>query len=314
VRRGRPSLTVEVEELVLRLARENPRWGYRRICGELSKLGVRVSPTSVRRLLARTQLGPAPRREGPSWREFLRAQAAGIVACDFFTVETAFLRRYYVLFFIAHASRRVWFAGCTRNPTGAWVTQQARNLGLDFAGQGVRFLVRDRDSNYSGPFDEVFRSEGIRILKTPVRAPKANAVAERQPPSPRTRASRLRRALQPRATAPIARTPATPARRATGNLAAGRDPAPRPTRRPHPRVPPSRRLRPDTRNGTPQGSSRSRACSSLRRAHPRQAQRVNALMHQLARMPSDPTHDHGAPPCLIRNSTSAQSHPPAATV
>ena len=138
-----------------------------------------MSPTSVRRLLARTQLGPAPRREGPSWREFLRAQAAGIVACDCFTVETAFLRRYYVLFFIAHASRRIWFAGCTRNPTGAWVTQQARNLGLDFADQGVRFLVRDRDSNYSGPFDEVFRSEGIRILETPVRAPKANAVAER---------------------------------------------------------------------------------------------------------------------------------------
>src|ERR1035441_8059575 len=95
------------------------------------------------------------------------------------TVETALLRRYYVLFFIAHASRRVWFAGCTRNPSGAWVTQQARNLGLDFAGQGVRFLVRDRDSKYSGPFDEVFRSEGIRIVKTPVRAPKTNAVAER---------------------------------------------------------------------------------------------------------------------------------------
>jgi len=114
-----------------------------------------------------------------SWREFLRAQAAGIVACDFFTVETVFLRRYYVLFLIAHASRRVWFAGCTRNPTGAWVTQQARNLGLDFADQGARFLIRDRDSNYSGPFDEVFRSEGIRIVKTPVRAPQANAVAER---------------------------------------------------------------------------------------------------------------------------------------
>jgi transposase InsO family protein len=181
-RRGRPSLTVEVQELVLRLARENPRWGYRRICGELSKLGklgFQVSPTSVRRLLARTSLGPAPRRAGPSWREFLRAQAAGIVACDFFTVETAFLRRYYVLFFIAHASRRVWLAGCTKNPSGAWVTQQARNLGLDFSEHGVGFLIRDRDSKYSGPFDEVFRSEGIRIVKTPVRAPKANAVAER---------------------------------------------------------------------------------------------------------------------------------------
>jgi hypothetical protein len=116
---------------VLRLARENPRWGHRRICGELGKLGLRVSPTSIRRLLARN-LEPAPRRIGPGWREFLRVQAASIVACDFFTVESIFLRRYYVLFFIAHASRRVWLAGCTSNPTGPWVTQQARNLGLDF--------------------------------------------------------------------------------------------------------------------------------------------------------------------------------------
>jgi putative transposase len=178
-RRGRPPLAPEVRELVLRLARENPRWGHRRICGELGKLGFRVSPTSVRHLLARAWLGPAPRREGPTWREFLRAQAASIVACDFFTVETMFLRRYYVLFFIAHASRRVWLAGCTTNPTGPWVTQQARNLGLDFAEHDVRFLIRDRDSKYSGPFDEVFDSEGIRIVKTPVRAPRANAIAER---------------------------------------------------------------------------------------------------------------------------------------
>jgi transposase InsO family protein len=177
--RGRPPLTAEVQDLVLRLARENPWWGYRRICGELGKLGFQVSPTSIRRLLARSKVGPAPRRTGPSWREFLRAQAAGIVACDFFTVETALLRRYYVLFLITHANRRVWLAGCTRNPTGAWVTQQARNLGLDLSDHGVRFLIRDRDSKYSGPFDEAFRSEGIRVLKTPVRAPKANAVAER---------------------------------------------------------------------------------------------------------------------------------------
>jgi putative transposase len=178
-RRGRPPLQAEVRELVLRLARENPRWGDRRICGELAKLGFDVSPTSIRRLLARAGLEPAPRRSGPSWREFLRAQAAGIVACDFFTVESLFLRRYYVLFFIAHASRRVWLAGCTTNPTGAWVTQQARNLGLDFSEQGVGFLIRDCDSKYSGPFDEVFRSGGIRIVKTPVRAPQANAIAER---------------------------------------------------------------------------------------------------------------------------------------
>ena len=178
-RRGRPELPAEVRELVLQLARENPRWGHRRICGELSKLGFRVSPTSIRRLLARARLDPAPRRAGPSWREFLHAQAASIVACDFFTVESVFLRRYYALFFIAHSSRRVWLAGCTSNPSGAWVTQQARNLGLDFSEQGVRFLIRDRDRKYSGPFDEIFRSEGIRIVKAPVRAPKANAIAER---------------------------------------------------------------------------------------------------------------------------------------
>jgi putative transposase len=176
---GRPKLPAEVRELVLRFARENPRWGHRRICGELAKLGVRVSPTSIRRLLGQAKLEPSPRRAGPSWREFMRAQAAGIVACDFLTVESVFLRRYYALFFIAHASRRVWLAGCTANPTGAWVTQQARDLGLDLTVRGVRFLIRDRDSKYSGPFDEVFRSEGIRIVKTPVRAPKANAIAER---------------------------------------------------------------------------------------------------------------------------------------
>jgi putative transposase len=108
-RPGRPKLSPEAE-LVLRLARENPGWGHRRISGELAKLGVVASPTSVRRLLASARLGSAPRREGPNWREFLHAQAAGIVACDFLTVEGLFLRRYYALFFIEHATRRVWFA------------------------------------------------------------------------------------------------------------------------------------------------------------------------------------------------------------
>jgi putative transposase len=177
--RGRSPVPAEVRALVVRLARENPRWGHRRITGELAKLGLRVSPTTVRRLLARAGLGPAPRRSGPGWREFLRAQAASIVACDFFTVESVLLRRYYVLFFIAHASRHVWFAGCSTNPTGPWVTQQARNLGLDLADHGTRFLIRDRDTKYTGSFDEVFRTAGIRIVKTPVRAPQANAIAER---------------------------------------------------------------------------------------------------------------------------------------
>jgi putative transposase len=169
----------EVRAVVLRLARENPRWGHRRIGGELAKLGHAVSPSTVRRVLARAGLDPAPRDSGPGWRKFLRAQAASIVACDFFTVESVLLRRYYVLFFIAHASRRVWLAGCTTNPNGAWITQQARNLGLDLADAGVRFVIRDRDSKYIAPFDEVLRAGGMRIVKTPVRSPQANAIAER---------------------------------------------------------------------------------------------------------------------------------------
>lgn len=134
---GRPPLSPEIRELALRLARENPRWGHRRICGELRKLGHHVSPTGIRRLLAQARLKPAPRRGGPSWREFLRSQAGSMIACDFLTVETILLRRFYVLFFIAHANRRVWLAGCTRNPTGEWVTQQARNLGFDFSESGT---------------------------------------------------------------------------------------------------------------------------------------------------------------------------------
>ena len=178
-RRGRPRMPADVRAVVLRLARENPRWGHRRISGELARLGVRVSPSTIRRVLASARLDPAPRSSGQGWREFLRAQAASIVACDFFTVESVLLRRYYVLFFIAHANRRVWLAGCSPYPTGPWVTQQARNLGLDFVDEGIRLLIRDRDSKYSGAFDEVFRSSGIRMVKTPVRAPQANAIAER---------------------------------------------------------------------------------------------------------------------------------------
>jgi putative transposase len=158
---------------------ENPRWGYQRISGELSKLGLSVSPNTVRRLLARAGLGPAPRRSGPSWREFLRAQAASIVACDFFTVETAFLRRYYVLFFIELQSRRVHLAGCSAHPSGRWVAQQARNLNFSGALGDVSFLIHDRDSKFVAAFDEVFRSEGIRVILTPPRAPQANAYAER---------------------------------------------------------------------------------------------------------------------------------------
>jgi putative transposase len=176
---GRPPVERRVRELVLRLARENPRWGYPRIAGELLKLGVHVSPSTLRRLLLAAGLTPAPQRSGPSWREFLRQQATSVLACDFFTVETITLRRYYVLFFIELGSRRVHLAGCTTNPTGAWVTQQARNLSFTRLFERTRFLIHDRDSKFSVTFDEVFRSEGIKVIHTPVRAPRANAYAER---------------------------------------------------------------------------------------------------------------------------------------
>src|SRR5213080_3892426 len=117
---GRPPVDRRMRELVLRVAGENPGWGYPRIAGELRKLGLRVSPSTIRRILLANRLGPAPRRSGPSWREFLRQQAASMLACDFFTVETLSLRRFYVLFFIELDSRRVHLAGCTTNPTGAW--------------------------------------------------------------------------------------------------------------------------------------------------------------------------------------------------
>ena len=177
--RGRPPLKLQVRQLVVRFARENPRWGYQRIAGELQKLGFRVSPSSIRRILLAAGLEPAPRRIGPSWSQFLRQQAASIIACDFFTVETLSLRRYYVLFFIELESRRVHLAGATTNPTGSWVTQQARNLSLTGLLEQTRFLIRDRDSKFNGSFDEVFRSEGITVIQTPVRAPRANAYAER---------------------------------------------------------------------------------------------------------------------------------------
>jgi putative transposase len=175
---GRPPIDDELRGLIVRMARENPRWGYRRIQGELRKLGHRVAASTVRAILRAEGLGPAPRRAGPGWRSFLKAQAKGIVACDFFTVETAWLRTLYVLFFIEVGSRRVIFAKATSSPDSAWVTQQARNLFMGVP-VGPRFLLRDRDAKYSGPFDEVFRCEGARIIRTPFRSPKANAYAER---------------------------------------------------------------------------------------------------------------------------------------
>jgi putative transposase len=178
---GRPPLDQEVQQLIVRLARENSHWGYQRIQGELLRLGVRVSATAIRTTLRRHGFDPAPRRTATTWRAFLRRQAAGIVACDFFTVDTVRLRRLYVLFFIELDTRRVYLAGVTAHPDSAWITQQARNLLLVLGERGreVRFLLRDHDAKFSRSFDEVFRSEGGEVVVTPVRAPTANAYAER---------------------------------------------------------------------------------------------------------------------------------------
>jgi putative transposase len=167
--------------LILRMARENCRWGCVRIGGELRKLGIRVGATTIRTLPRRHGPGPAPRRSGPTWAQFLRVQAEGVVACDLFTVETIWLRTLHVLFFIQLSTRRVVEAGVTAHPDSAWATQQARNAMMDLRDRGVsvRFLLRDHDAKFTRSLDEVFGSEGGQVLRTPIRAPKANAYAER---------------------------------------------------------------------------------------------------------------------------------------
>jgi putative transposase len=162
-----------------REATNNLTWGYRRIHGELVGLGQRVGASTIWRILKTNDIGPSPERSEVTWSQFLRSQAA--VACDFATVDTVTLRRYYVVFFIDVTSREVFFAGITANPTGPWTTQAARNLFIRHSDRLTRAkaLVRDRGSQFIDSFDEVFRTEGFNILKTPVRTPVANAFAER---------------------------------------------------------------------------------------------------------------------------------------
>jgi putative transposase len=176
---GRPRTAQVIRALVLEMARDNPGWGYRRIHGELTGLGYKVAPSTVWKILKGAGIDPAPRRVGQTWRTFLAGQATTILAVDFFHVDTVFLRRVYVLFFIEHGTRRVHLAGITAHPAGGWVTQQARNLLMNLEGRadGLKFLIRDRDTKFTAGFDAVFTAIGVRIIHTPVQAPRANAIA-----------------------------------------------------------------------------------------------------------------------------------------
>jgi putative transposase len=178
---GRPPISRDARELILRLAGENSNWGYLRIAGELRKLGIIVSATSVRNILANASLPPAPQRDSQSWRSFLRAHGESILACDFFTVDTVWLRRLYVLAFLSIGSRRIEYLACTRKPNTAWMLQQARNLlmELDDRDRQVRFLIHDRDAKFPREFDALLEGEAIKVIRTPIQAPNANAHMER---------------------------------------------------------------------------------------------------------------------------------------
>ncbi|WP_312870369.1 integrase core domain-containing protein [Streptomyces himalayensis] len=180
-RAGRPPTSRAMKELVVRLAQENTRWGCRRIQGELARLGHRVGASTVWEILTAADIGPAPRRSGPTWREFLTAQTDAILACDFIHIDQVDLRRVYALVFLEHGTRRLHVAGVTTHPTAQWTVQQARNLavGLGVRLESLRFVIRDRDGKYTKSFDAVFAADGIEAVQTAPRSPRMNAHCER---------------------------------------------------------------------------------------------------------------------------------------
>ena len=180
-RTGRPATRRNVRALVLRLARENPEWGYRRIHGELAGLEVKVAASTAWEILKNAGIDPAPRRTGPTWSQFLRSQAEAILACDFFTADLLDGTQAYVLAVIEHATRRIRILGVTLHPTGEWAAQQARNLLMDLDEQAdrVKFMIRDRGSNFTAAFDAVLSDAGIRTVLCNIQTPRMNAIAER---------------------------------------------------------------------------------------------------------------------------------------
>jgi transposase len=180
-RSGRPATHRKVRSVTLQLARENESWGYRRIHGELAGLGITVAPSTVWRILKDAGIGPAPRRDGPGWAEFLLSQAQGILALDFFTADLLNGTKVYVLAVIEHGTRRIRVLGATENPAQSWVVQQARNLlmDLDDAGMSVKFVLHDRDASFTAAFDAVFQAAGARVVRSAVQSPRMNSIMER---------------------------------------------------------------------------------------------------------------------------------------
>ena len=182
---GRPSAAAAIRKLVIRMATENPTWGHRRVQGELVRLGHPIAASTVWQILHDAGIDPAPRRTGPTWKQFLSAQARGIIAADFVHVDTVLLRRLYALIVIEHGTRRTHLAGITASPDGAWTTQAARNLLMDLGHRAttVKFLIRDRAGQFTSSFDAVFTAEGIRILASPPQAPRAKPLVSHCTPS-----------------------------------------------------------------------------------------------------------------------------------